>query len=307
MDIILSILQVVGIILLVVLAFAIIAILLVLFYPVIYTVSGETQEDIRVKGKFSWLFHLLRGKFIYEDELLYAEVGILWKKIVFSKEFVKEDDEDEIDEEPDAFANAIQEALNSAVSSENEQTDADSSNTSTADENTNTTKSTKRTTSKTTQKRKKKERISDKINRIITLIKEKIKFIKKKFTQIKKLINDEKNKQAVIRLKNELIYLIKILVPYKSKVDGVFSTGSPDTTGQAFGIIACLPVIYKNKWNIVPDFHADKPYFKGTFRGKGRIFLYKMVGILVRIIIDKNCRRLYYILKRLGGQTNAGK
>lgn len=133
---------------------------------------------------------------------------------------------------------------------------------------------------------------------IISKIKGMIERIKEAYPKLKKILTDEKNKEAVIHLKNELVYLFKILLPKKSKVDAVFSTGSPDTTGQLFGVLACFPAMYQKNWRLLPDFEADDMYFKGIFWGKGRIYGYQIVGIILRIVFDKNCRRLYTIINK---------
>ena len=105
MGIILSILQILGIILLSLLGLGILAVLLVLFVPVRYVVSGDIHEKVHLEGKISWLLSLFRAKFSYEDELLYAEIGILWKKTCISKEFgAEEDDEDSDETEEDSEA-----------------------------------------------------------------------------------------------------------------------------------------------------------------------------------------------------------
>lgn len=133
---------------------------------------------------------------------------------------------------------------------------------------------------------------------IISKIKGMIERIKEAYPKLKKILTDEKNKEAVVHLKNELIYLIKVLLPKKSKIDAAFSTGAPDTTGQAFGILACFPAMYQKNWKIIPDFGSDELYLKGTIWGKGRIYGYQIIGIVLRIIFDKNCRRLYTIINR---------
>jgi hypothetical protein len=111
-------------------------------------------------------------------------------------------------------------------------------------------------------------------------------------------LTDEKNKDAVKHLKAELVYLIKILLPKKSKIEGVFSTGSPDTTGQLFGILACFPAMYNKDWQLIPDFQSDDAYFKGAFRGKGWIAVYQYIGVGLRILFDKNCRRFYTMINK---------
>jgi hypothetical protein len=95
-----------------------------------------------------------------------------------------------------------------------------------------------------------------------------------------------------------------MILPRKSKLNGIFSTGSPDTTGQLFGFICCIPFMYQENWNITPDFEAENAYFRGEFHAKGRIYIFQIVGIMLRIIMDKNCRRLYYFINRLGGRKN---
>ena len=133
---------------------------------------------------------------------------------------------------------------------------------------------------------------------IISKIKGMIERIKLAYPKLKKIWNDEKNKEAVTHLKNECICLIRVLLPKKSKIDASFSTGSPDTTGQAFGILACFPMMYQKNWKIISDFESDELYFKGTLWGKGRIYGYEIVGIILRIVFDKNCRRLYTMIDR---------
>ena len=133
---------------------------------------------------------------------------------------------------------------------------------------------------------------------IISKIKGMIERIKLAYPKLKKIWNDEKNKEAVAHLKNEGICLMRVLLPKRSKIDAAFSTGSPDTTGQVFGILACFPMMYQKDWKILPDFEGDKLYFKGTLWGKGRIYGYEIVGIILRIVFDKNCRRLYTMINR---------
>ena len=133
---------------------------------------------------------------------------------------------------------------------------------------------------------------------IISKIKGIIERIKAAYPKAKRIFTDEKNKEAVSHLKKEFLYLLKVLLPKKSKIDAVFSTGSPDTTGQAFGILACFPAMYQKNWSVLPDFESDEFYLRGTIWGKGRIYGYEIVGMILRILFDKNCRRMYTMINR---------
>ena len=243
MQIVLSILQIIGWVLLAVFALALLLLCIVLFVPIRYKADIYWLKEQRAKFHLNWLFYLVRAKISYSENLINGEIYLFLKKISFSYDLTDKKEE----KEP--------------------------------------------------KQKEKKPKVSSKES-IISRIKGMIERIKEAYPKIKKILEDEKNKEAVVHLKKELIYLIKVILPKKSKIDAVFSTGSPDTTGQAFGILACFPAMYQKNWKIIPDFTSDEIYFKGTILGKGRIYGYEILGILLRILFDKNCRRLYTILNR---------
>ena len=252
MNIVLSILQILGITLLIAFAIVVFAVMFILFAPLFYQLEGDIHETKWAKAKVSWLLHLIRARISYEDDLLYGEVGIFWKKMTFSYEFTNLKEEENSEEV------------------EQEKTKEPAKESKTASE----------------------ETWLDKIKNFV----QKIKDI---YPRLKQIITDDRNKQAVVHLKKELLYFIKILLPKKSRLNASFSTGSPDTTGQLCGVIACFPVMYQKGWALRPDFTAEEAYFQGDFWGKGSIYAFQLVGILLRIIFDKNCRRMYTMIDRL--------
>jgi hypothetical protein len=145
--------------------------------------------------------------------------------------------------------------------------------------------------------KKKRVSIVQKVRDIFVKISDILKNIREWIEKIKKLISDEKNQAAFSHLKQELVYLLKKSVPRKMHVQATFSTGSPDTTGEVLGVIAMFPAAYKNRWNIAPDFEADHFYVEGEAELSGRIFIYQLAGIILRILKDRNCRRLFKKLK----------
>ncbi len=244
MSIVLSVLQILGIMLLVLLGVLVVAILLVLFAPFFYQIEGDIRENKWIKARISWLLHLLRGRIAYEDDLVYGELWIAWKKLTFSYDLSKTDEK---------------------------------------------------------EKDKKEDKPKEKKSKgsFIDKIKSFVQWIKDNYPKLKRIVTDERNKQAVVHLKNELFNLIKILLPKKSKLNAEFSTGSPDTTGQLCGAIALFPVMYQKDWKLSPDFTAEEAYFKGDFRGKGRVCAFQLFGILLRIMFDKNCKRMYTMINKL--------
>ena len=57
--------------------------------------------------------------------------------------------------------------------------------------------------------------------------------------------------------------------------------------------------MYKDDFILHPDFTAEQAYFEGDFWGKGKIRLSQLVGMMIRIIWDENCRRLFAMVNRL--------
>ena len=246
MQVVLSILQFLGWALLAVLIIVLIALIIILFHPVRYLVDIYWLEEKRAKFQAHWLFHLIRAKVFYGDDLIFGEIRVFGKKNTFSYDLTEKKEEDSSKEKA--------------------------------------------------KKPKEPKESSD--EGIISKIKGMIERIKEVYPRLKKMIEDERNKEAVSHLKNEIIILLKVLLPKKSKIDAAFSTGSPDTTGQAFGILACFPAMYQKDWKILPDFTSEDLYLKGTIWGKGRIYGFEILGIILRIIFDKNCRRLYTIINK---------
>lgn len=386
MSIVLSILKIIGIILLIVLAVVLFLILTVVFYPICYQIKGDMHEKKYAQGKVSWLFHLIRAKIIFEDGLLCGKIGILWKTIDFSHEFIKKDMESYSEEELEPFEeseNDQEMSVKNPTNGQNINTDNQNTENIVLNDKTNTPKSDKKSEniveennieilqsdmvstsenkidseikkqeteepsedvklsdkhanqektdaglelSETNSKVEKNENIiqkegkkvqnstqqtsttdsntvdsenvaedekSQKKESIFTKVKGILNRIKTIWLEIKELWTDKQNKQAVSHIKEELIYFVKIFLPIKSNLDGTFSLGSPDKTGKLFGVIACFPLLYQNKWSLKPDFETEHLYFNGTFFAKGRIYIYKMVGMVLRILLDKNCRQLY--------------
>ena len=294
MNIVLSILEVLGWGILILLLVVLLLLMLLLFCRLHYMIEGEWVEDKWARVKAHWLFRLIRAKLSYGDDLIYGEVHIFWKKMSFSFDFTTKKDEPEGETE-EACEEVVDDVSNAGYMDERRVEEKVVGTETTAElrgEAEPWSKSEEKTEEQEQMfSEKQKESIVSKIKGIIERIKE-------VYPRIKKILTDEKNKEAVKHLKNEVLYLIKIFLPKKSKIDAVFSTGSPDTTGQLFGVLACFPAMYQKDWRLLPDFQADDAYFKGTFWGKGWIALYQIVGTILRIVFDKNCRRLYTMINK---------
>lgn len=283
-----TILKVIGIILLVVLALILTALLCVLFVPVKYRAVGSFDNtDIRAKAHVSWLFHLFALHIEYADETDgYIRLAFVKKKLFDDADSDYENDEKAAEASDD-------DVMDEAAKTETE--DKVSENTGdepkiSADENQHIKQQTKLTHQKTYKKRNKKSHKKQ--------FKEKSEKIKTGIGKLKREYGDERNKAAFSHLKKELFIILKRICPRRLKLIMVYSTGSPDTTGILLGILACFPVGYTNRWRITPDFESEKPYAKGSFDIKGHVIVISILAATLRILFDKNCRRLYNKISR---------
>ena len=304
-----TILKVIGIILLVVLALILTALLCVLFVPVKYRAVGSFDNtDIRAKAHASWLFHLFALHIEYADETDGYIRLVFVKKELFADSLgdnyeafnddvmddaAKTETEDKISEntgdEPKIPADESEHITDEQAEDEctarthNEYR-------SVTDENQHIKQQTKPTHQKTYKKPHKKSHKKQ--------FKDKSEKIKNCIYKLKREYSDERNKAAFLHLKKELFIILKRICPRRLKLTMVYSTGSPDTTGISLGILACFPVGYTNRWRITPDFESEKPYAKGSFDIKGHVIVISILAATLRILFDKNCRRLYNRLTR---------
>ena len=300
-----TILKVIGIILLVVLALILTALLCVLFVPVKYRAVGSFDNtDIRAKAHVSWLFHLFALHIEYADETDgYIRLAFVKKKLFDNYEALDDDDMDDAAKTEFlmmtrslASASRIVEVLDEKIDITDEQAEDEctarthNEYRSVTDENQHIKQQTKLTHQKRYKKRNKKSHKKQ--------FKDKSEKIKNCIYKLKREYSDERNKAAFLHLKKELFIILKRICPRRLKLTMVYSTGSPDTTGISLGILACFPVGYTNRWRITPDFESENPYAKGSFDIKGHVIVISILAATLRILFDKNCRRLYNRISR---------
>ena len=333
----LNILKIIGIVLVVLLCILLVLILLVLFYPVKYRILGtevydkENKCDIHIR--LSWIFHLI-GVNVDIDPELTAGLRILFVK----KNLMKDSDtsNDRSDNNGDGGScdsdscdsDSCDGGSCDSDSCDSDSCDSDSCNSDSIEENIKNISETdiKNTDNiavaeKSVSENEYTNAANAYSNNIETennssdnndsfdsndtseeesdtereIKKEKIKRLTAK---IKKILKDDSCKDALNKIKTELINLLKAIMPYKLYLKAEFSAGSPDKTGMVLGILAMFPICYRNKWKIRPDFEREEIYIDSEFDIKGHIFLYKILVIAIRVFVDKNCRKLYNEIRK---------
>lgn len=285
MSVILFILKLIGIILLVLLGIIVTLLILVLFVPIRYDVSGELETEIAVHVKVTWLLHLISFVLDYkkgETVTCLRIMGIRKKAKAKSalEEEAWEDEpenttEDETDEE---FVDEAERQPEPALTDKAENTETDS-----AQADGDITKVTFI------------ERIRSHIQAFgesVGKLKGAAGQLSGKLSAIKEIITDEANQSVVQAVFFELGYCLRHFKFRKLVTDLRFSTGDPAKTGQTLGVLCLFPILYQYQVNIFPDFEADEFYIKGTFEIKGHVRAVHLLAVLLRLWKKKEVRAL---------------
>ena len=323
MSIFLSILKIIGIILGILLAILLALVLLVVFLPICYRVEGDLQEKMEIRGRLSWLF-FVRVKFLAEGKKISVWLSILgFKKVLYPAEekaarkakkqrgSKKRTQKHTIPEEPDIAEQGFEEEAEeydglsvdddpaSIQTAELLSSSATDKSYNAANEYHTTTNESHTTADETftdsdfsKKKSLPKFRPWHMIKTWIQKIKKFILSLKENFSNIKKEVSDETNKNAVSHIFKELKTLLHHIGPRRGKAQLSYSTGDPATTGELTGVLSIMPIFYKKGIHVVPDFTSDRFYIQGNFRVNGHFQVFHLLGIFIRVYRDKDLRKL---------------
>lgn len=290
LTVLLLILKILGIVLLVLLGILLALLLIVLFVPVRYQGSGYRKEGdpvpVHVQLKVTWLLHLVRVSFIYPEEA-FLKVKILFFQILPAKEKKKKasnkkkaDGKKPKTDKKEVGSDVSDTASDQKISDEGNAADEDGGDD-------------RRTLSDFVRKlffaiRNIKytiRKIYDKINHIIHNIRYYI-----------KILQTESFKRAFALCREQLLRLMKIVLP--RKVSGTFTIGmeDPAATGQILSIYGILYPLIGDSITVIPDF--EKPVMEGSFRFKGKITAFTLIRIAAKIYFDKDLKRVICLFKK---------
>ncbi len=288
MTVVLWILKIIGIILLCLLGLLFVLLTVVLFVPVRYRIQGEVKEkETQIHIRASWLCHVISFLGDYVD----GTFDYILKIFGVHKEFGGSDEEtsSEVEEQDD-------ETVETEISTKAEEIPQETAEgVAEAGEAGKPGKSTERISGKKSRKRSFCSKISSKLKKIRETVKKIWDFIvhlPQKFDKIKEVVTDAGNKNALSLTWRELRYLLRHFKFRKIHTDLEFSAGDPALTGKILGGIAVIPAFYRYDMHIYPDFASDTFYVRGTFDIKGRIRLIHLLCSVIRLLKEKDVRRV---------------
>lgn len=295
MTVVLWILKIIGIILLCLVGLLLILLAVVLFVPVRYRIQGEIKEkETQFHIRANWLCHVISFLGDYADGTFDYKLKIfgIRKKLGGSEEETSSEAEETSQETPEGTAEE-EEAGKLTESAEREKTTQKASEGAAEEEGAATP--TERISGKKSRKSSFGSKIVSKLKKIRETVKKIWDFIvhlPQKFGKIKEVVTDAGNKNALSLTWRELRYLLRHFKFRKIHTDLEFAAGDPALTGQILGGIAVIPAFYRYDMRIYPDFASDTFYVRGTFDIKGRIRLIHLLCSAIRLLKEKDVRRV---------------
>ena len=311
LTIFLTILKILGILLLVVIGLLILGILAILFVPLRY--DGKISYNDKnqcVATQITWLFRLICIEGGYQEKV-YARARLLWFTLWKWKADEKENDkedhlesadysEEELDrlleersqkeeskeetKEETKEAKVIEETLDEPDAEEN-LTEVQPTEIEPKEVELNEAKS-----NEAESKEKKPKKIQ------FQQIGKRIKEIKEKIKHIKEMASDQRIHRAVLLLIDGAWKMVRHSLPRKIKGRAKFGFEDPSTTGQILTYVSLLYPCYAKSVELVPMFTEKVIDLDLYFRGRVRLF--SLIWICVKIWFDRNFRYLYKKVKK---------
>lgn len=107
------------------------------------------------------------------------------------------------------------------------------------------------------------------------------------------VFQEDETKRAFAFCKQQLCRIWKNIRPSKCKAELKIGTGEPDTTGYILAVHGMLYPLIGNTIAIEPDF--ENRILEGNFKLKGRITVFVLLRVAIKLYFDKDIR---YFLKR---------
>lgn len=282
MEVLLLILKIVGICLLVLLGIFLVLILSVIFIPVRYRIrgKGEFPKTFEAELGFSWLFHIICGSVWYREEGAGFRVRIFGIPLRFGPKKPKKEKKKNPRREKKSGKGKTAEEQEPIEKSEpiNEPDAMKEPELVNGPELAKEPESIKKTI--------------DKIKRKLKHLKEQLIRLKEQLGNIKIILSEETNRNAMAALFQEFKYLMKHYSPRKASGELQFGTEDPANTGQILGVISMFPFWYRYKISVTPDFAAESLYVKGEIFMKGHMRSVHLLTSGIRLIKNKDIRKL---------------
>lgn len=276
LHILLIILKIIGILLLSILAIIVLLILTILLVPIRYVAKGEFDKEGKGEIKVSWLLSLFTFLLVYDNGKIksYFKIFGYALKEKKSKELVST-----IKEDVEEFADDIKTPIRDAIEVD-------------LDEASNSTKNKENEEKKNTSKMSLLVRLKFTFRKFC----DRIKSIKDNKNRFFEFIKDEENKKVFKLIKRQVFALLRCVRPRRLQGNLEVGFEDPSLTGYFLGFISMWYPIYYKSFSIRGNF--ETVIIKGNIFLKGRIRVISLLIISLKLLMDKNFRKMIRIIKK---------
>lgn len=330
--IILLILKILGIFLLAVLALLLLITALVVFpafkYQAEASCAGQT-ETLKVRVRFSWIFHLVTGSAVYEDGDLTWHVRAAWKHFGDSPESPRrvpeaEEMPDEAPEtgetaaetpEPESAAdNGMNQENSVTAEPERQEEEQPESETPLSSGGSATPETEERSSVQTKaegarrephkeKKAKEGKSFSEKMASFYERMKytfqkicDNIKALIRKKDRLKAFLTSEIHKSAFAAVLREVRRLLRAMRPRKLHAEVEFGFENPAYTGYVLAGLSMIWPFFEGSTDLRPDF--ENKVLKGNVGISGRLRVLHVLIPAVKLLLDKNVRITYRHIRK---------
>ncbi len=325
--VLLSALKVTGIVILVILAIFLALVLLILFVPIRYRFTGSWKADRDIydfKLDITWFLYLIRGKAWFlrnkdseVDEGYGHELKVLWFQLIPGKE---EDYEEDYYPE-DLYPVSTEFSDTASDTEESVSYVAETSETNGYQEHSYTENMTDEKADEPEEEEEEEiripERISEKLKEFASFLKrlpkkisaagkragykihsicDKIKELFEKAGYYKDLMEKESTREALILLRDEVLFKLKVLKPVKYRLNMLYGFDDPALTGEVTGVLSLVFLSFGKNVTYTPDF--DRMVLEGDIFMKGGIRVITLLIILWKLYFSKDFREFYRAVRR---------
>lgn len=265
-------------------AFLLFVVLVILFIPLRYDSEGEFSEELSFYFRFSWFLKIVRFSIHKQGEKKEQTVKVLFFQIYPKKAKKKRAHKVSVKEKKEAKTSSDKESegemeLELPVETE-ERTEK---------------KEIKKP--KVEEKAKKTAKTKVKKEKEATDKKEESKFqnVVEKLKKFYSFLEEKENERVLSFLIGYIKKLIKAILPRKARGKMIIGLEDPALTGY---MAACTSWVYlysKGKVHVIPDF--QQKIINGNYKIKGKVYLYKLIYYIIRVILDQRVKRLILLAK----------
>ena len=281
--ILLTILKIIGIVLACIVGLILLVVLLVLFVPVRYRLSGEGENAaITAQGKVSWFLGLVKAIADYREldvSFLVAVFGIAIKK-GHLKDLIGSKEADEKPVEEKKTEKTTEPKPEPEQELEIEMIDISDAVT------------------KPAPGTKGEEDFSDKVDHFCEKLSAKYERLQLKLEQAEAILSSQTTKRAVKTVKEQLFHLLDHITPKKIEGKLNFGLEDPANTAIIYGTIDILAEsMSQGKLIITPEF-----YQKGIaldLKISGRIFLGYIALCALKVFFNRDMRKVVKVVRRV--------